>query len=356
MRTSTPRKAVRTWLPWLALGLALAMFALSADPAQAKKTDVIVLENGDHITGEIKKLERGQLKYSTDDMGTVYVEWGHVEAIWSMNEHRVRLEDGTFYYGPLAEPRESLTVVVIVAPGDSIPLERKDIVGITPIHSTFWDRMDGSLSLGFNYTQSTDIGQLTFNYRNSYQASLNYLELNWVLNMTSQKQEEPSRYQDFSITYERETKKRLYVSGSVGFEQNDELGIALRVPATTGMGRRIVQTNNVLFTGLVGLSVNAEQSTSTDSVTVNLEGVLNTGFQFFRYDSPKSDISSGLTLYPSLSNWGRVRLNFNISLQHELISDFFVDLTFWDNYDTDPPSEDAQQNDWAITTSIGWKY
>ena len=39
----------------------------------APKTDVVVLKNGDKITGEVKTLERGRLEFSTDSMGTVYI-------------------------------------------------------------------------------------------------------------------------------------------------------------------------------------------------------------------------------------------------------------------------------------------
>jgi hypothetical protein len=331
---------------------------LAVNSAEAEKTDVIILDNGDRITGEIKKLERGQLKYSTDAMSTVYAEWDHVISIRSIHNFRVRLEDGTLYYGTLGEPSDSLTVLV-VTPADSIPIQRDDVVGITPVHASFWDRMDGSLSLGLNYTQATGIGQLTFDYRNSYQTERNYLDFQWKLNFTGQDKEEASRYQDLSLTYERELKKRKwYGAASVGLEQNDELGIALRLPANMGWGLRVLQTNHDLLTALAGLSINAEWATGSDSATINLEGLLTTGFQFFRYDSPKSDITTNLTLYPSLSNWGRIRLNFSVSLRHELISDFFVDLSFWDNYDSDPPSADpdAATNDWALTSSIGWSY
>ena len=51
---------------------------LLAMPAVAAKTDVIVLINGDHITGEVKDLSYGQLKFKTDHMGTIYIEWDKI--------------------------------------------------------------------------------------------------------------------------------------------------------------------------------------------------------------------------------------------------------------------------------------
>ena len=39
------------------------------------KLDTILLKNGDTITGEIKRLDRGILSVSTDFMGTIGIEW-----------------------------------------------------------------------------------------------------------------------------------------------------------------------------------------------------------------------------------------------------------------------------------------
>ena len=50
----------------------MGMIALVAAPGFARpKTDVVVLDNGDRITCEIKKLQRGKLTISTDASGTI---------------------------------------------------------------------------------------------------------------------------------------------------------------------------------------------------------------------------------------------------------------------------------------------
>ncbi len=38
-------------------------------------TDSVVLDNGNLITGELKSLENGIIRFSTDAMGTVSIEW-----------------------------------------------------------------------------------------------------------------------------------------------------------------------------------------------------------------------------------------------------------------------------------------
>ena len=41
----------------------------------AAKTDVVVFKNGDRLTGEVKSLERGRLRFKTDATDTISIEW-----------------------------------------------------------------------------------------------------------------------------------------------------------------------------------------------------------------------------------------------------------------------------------------
>ena len=52
-----------------------ALVCLQRDRHAQGRTDVVTLANGDRITGEIVRLERGRLEFKTDDAGTLYLEW-----------------------------------------------------------------------------------------------------------------------------------------------------------------------------------------------------------------------------------------------------------------------------------------
>jgi hypothetical protein len=41
----------------------------------------VTLANGDRITGEVKRLDRGRLEFSTDDAGTLYLEWDKLVSV-----------------------------------------------------------------------------------------------------------------------------------------------------------------------------------------------------------------------------------------------------------------------------------
>lgn len=76
----------------------------------------------------------------------------------------------------------------------------------------------------------------------------------------------------------------------------------------------------------------------------------------FRYDSPKTDITTDATLFPSLTSWGRVRAEIDISATREIVSDFTFILSFYDSYDNEPPDEGAAKNDYGVVTSVGWTF
>ena len=52
-------------------------------PDAAPKTDIVVLENGDRITCEVKGLSRGRLSAGTDRFDTVDVYWDRVQHVTS---------------------------------------------------------------------------------------------------------------------------------------------------------------------------------------------------------------------------------------------------------------------------------
>src|ERR1700760_1438143 len=81
----------------------LLICALLAVPAFARdSTDVIVMKNGDHLTGEIKGLNAGILYISMKYiLGTSSVQWSNVERLESKQLFLVKTADGSVYSGTL---------------------------------------------------------------------------------------------------------------------------------------------------------------------------------------------------------------------------------------------------------------
>lgn len=106
-----------------------------ARPAWAQRTDVVVLVNGDRITGEIVKLDRGQLQFKTDNEGTIYVEWDKVIGVDAARQFEVATSDGRRFLGGLQRAADGFIQITGASAGLlSIP----DVTRIAPIGASFW--------------------------------------------------------------------------------------------------------------------------------------------------------------------------------------------------------------------------
>ena len=139
---------------WTLAALTALVFALVTHPVHAERTDEVVLSNGNAITGEVKELVQGKLRYKTDDMGTIYIEWAKVIKLTSKDFFEVETQLGVHYYGSLV-PGPSERTLEVTDETQSMILDMARIAKITPIKMTFWGRIDGSLNLGFSFTSRT---------------------------------------------------------------------------------------------------------------------------------------------------------------------------------------------------------
>ena len=119
-------------------------------------------------------------------------------------------------------------------------------------------------------------------------------------------------------------------------------------------GRDILQTNSVEWRWVAGILGNREEYTGLEPNS-SLEALLGTYFNFFTFGDWENDLSSSLLVYPSLTESGRIRADFDISYRQDLFSDFYVRFSFYDQYDSSPP-EGASNNDFGTTIAVGWDW
>lgn len=86
---------------------------LSSVDVIAQKTDIIIMDNGDRITGEVKKLEYGLVTFKTDDAGTISIKWDKIASLTGKDTFEVETEEGNVYFGSILE--SSLPDTLIVA-------------------------------------------------------------------------------------------------------------------------------------------------------------------------------------------------------------------------------------------------
>jgi hypothetical protein len=332
---------------------ACACAVLASTPGLAReKTDLVYLTNGDRLTGEIKQLNRGILTLSTNAISTINIEWEDVDSLNSVYHFRVEGSHGEKHFGSIFRTRDG--AVQIVNAGRTMTLPAAGVVVIQPIEAGFWHQLDGSISLGFSYTKADELAQFTFDASVLRRTVIRQMRLDVdALVSNSSSTDQQTRY-DATLSYRRYFSGIWYGTVAGEGERNDELGLDLRTSALAGMGANLIRTNRTDLVAAVGISVNREWS-STGEKTDNVEGVLGAEHAIFAHDFPKVDYSLQVAYYPSLSDWGRNRFEVDLNARREIISDFFVDLSFYLSYDNRPPGGGAR-DDYGTVFSLGYSF
>jgi hypothetical protein len=316
------------------------------------KTDVVRLANGDHVTGEIVHLERGRLRLKTDDAGTIDFEWDNIAGVESTRQFEIGTTDGLRILGSL-QPAVGRSIHLVGNGGD-VMLSMNGITTIYPIGSSFLSKLDGSVNMGYSYTRSSAIGQLSVNTDTTFRRPAFLFKLSMSGTWTEQPGDEKDDRGNLQAEYLR-YRGRWFAGGGVVFENNESLGLVLRSQGGGIVGQRLVNTNRAQLEVGGGLVGNNEEAVDSPS-TKNLEAVGTIRWSFFTYDGSKTNLATSFDYYPSLSNWGRQRLQFDFSFSRDVWKDFAFAIDVFDTFDSAPPDPAAAHNDVGVVTSIGWTY
>jgi hypothetical protein len=335
--------------------LVLILLVRLEAPAHSQgRTDVVTLRNGDRITGEVVRFERGRLEFKTDDAGTLYLEWDNLASVVTTRLVEVTTTDGRRFLGSLTHAADRS--IAVLTPGGTVLLTTAEVTSITPIGRNFWKRLDGSFDAGFSYTRSSGVAQLNVDSDTIYRRPAFQGRLKASVTQTK-KEDEPDIDGRASVeaSYLRYPWRRWVVLATSRFERNESLGLALRSQIGAAAGPRLVNTNRAQVAAGAGIVVNDERGIDVEPVR-NLEALLVFVASYYTYDRPKTNLDLNLQYYPGLSNAGRHRVQLDAGVKRELWKDFFVGLSSYSSYDSRPPNPAADTSDVGVVMSIGWSY
>lgn len=344
----------RVSIAWVsALLLGLAVLPASAAP----KTDVVVLLNGDRITGEVKGLQQGQLEFKTDAAGTLFIEWARVASLSTDQFVQVELENGLRLSGVAPKAGENRTLVLVGdEPGRAQEAPFAAIVRLDPIErGRMLQRLDGYVTAGYNYTKSNDLQQLTLTAGISSRTEQRKWAIDGSSTVTSQEGDDDTNRYSLGGWWRGFREDRWFIQGFGGFESNDELALDLRAMAGGGYGRYLVQTQKQEWAAYAGLAYTREDYQGEEQQE-SVETVLGTQYSFFRFDSPEASVDATLNVYPSLTESGRVRSEGQLRSRYEIVDDLFFEISLYGSYDSDPGVQAESNSDYGLTTSLGYTF
>ena len=327
------------------IGLSVLSATASADEVRFDDQNV--------MQGELKRLERGKLYFKTPGTDTISIEWNHVDSVSSSKTFEIALENGDIKLG-VVEPTEARSQISIRSKEGEQLVAISSVVRLTEIEDDLWERFDGSVSAGMNLTQQNNYESYNLGMDLTYNTLKYASSLDLSSNINRSDDTDSSEQSTLQIKSSRIWKERRYTGGLLNFDRNEALGIDLRSSLGIIVGKELKHTNSKIVFVEGGLLFTKEDIAGSSNTNNSREAYFGAHYEWFRYDDPQLDLTTELVVIPSLTQSGRVRGNFNLTLRWEIVDDFYWRVTYQQNADSDPPGEGAANSNYTLFTGIAY--
>lgn len=334
----------------------LFFVVISGNLVSQQLKDTLFFRNGSIVLGEIKTIKLGVVNFDPDDANDISVQLIKLKTITAPGViFRIETTDDHVLYGKLF-PNSKSGYVTIVNEKDTIEWQLERISVLYPYKDAFLDRFSGSVGLGYSYTRSSDFGRINYDVSAKYITKKDEVTFN-VNGIYSTTDTGFTRDQENAeLKYNYYVGPTWFLTAFLSYQRNLELGISRRYQQGLGVGNKFITTNHVYGWLRTGVAIN--QQTSTDDIKsgtlTELFGQVQ--FNFFRFTVPKISLDFSQSVFYSLSQKDRIRNSGQTNLSWELISDFNLNLEFYNNYDSKPPASASSTFDFGIVFGVSYKF
>jgi len=318
------------------------------------QNDSIRLSNNNLLVGELKELDKSVLSFDTDYADKDFkIKWGEIVEIYSSRNFIINLTNGDRFSSTINSDPNNKSNVLVVFAGKKQSIALSDVILLEPIASSFFNRLEGAFDIGFTLTKTNNLRQVTSNF------SLNYLAYKWdfssKFNLVYSQQDNIENVNRWSgnITAERAFVHNWFFQIRTDLLSNTEQKLKLRNTTGLGAGYYLKRNNNLSFNLSGGFAYNNEQFSNTEDINNSMEGYL--GLTFNKYDIGDLSLLTSLRYFPSITDSGRNRIDFNFTMKYDLPLDFYIKTEITYNFDNQPTTG-ASKEDYVFQTTFGWSF
>jgi hypothetical protein len=322
-------------------------------------TDVIVMKNGDHLTGEIKGLNTGILYVSMKYiLGTSSVQWSDVARVESTQLFIVKKDDGTVYTGTLSTattPGDKI-VQIEVAPvsGKEVVIERPRIVTMDVTSEKFFQRFNGAINIGSTYSKGNQSSQFSLGSQVNYPRERWTAAANFNSTLTTNSGSSASARNQVDVDAFRLLRWNNWFYEGIGtLLQSSEQTINTQTTLGAGVGRFVKNTNQArisLLGGIAQQNTNYGENVPAQNLT---SGMVIGTVQFFRFN--KTNLNFSGAFLPIFNDPGRTKFNMNATYMLKFYGNFTWNVSFYGNWDSKPPAG-FSSSDYGSTSGLSWTF
>lgn len=321
-----------------------------------QEKDTVFLHNKTVLIGELKTITLGKLTIDADDVTLVNIKTTKIRTLKAYSHYyRIETIHRMVYYSRILP--DTIPGSIRIRDADStISIELEDIASLSSFKSPQAAQWEGAISAGYSFTRSSKIGRLNgdlslkrttrkLEMTGTYSTILTQTDTGWARdNVTG------------GINAYYYLNPRWQAVAFLQYQRNLELGLARRYQEGLGSLYSLISTNHVRFRTGTAIVFNQELNTEGVHSPNQVEIPLVNTFNFFSFSKPELDLSSTQNIYFSLTTKGRIRHDGQIKLTWKIITDFSINLSFYDNYDSKPPGENAATIDYGVVFGLSYSF
>lgn len=317
--------------------------------------DSLIFTNGNYVVGEVKSMDKGVLKMETPFSDSDFaIEWEGIKELYCKTYFLITLSDGRRFNGTIETPSLG-NIKITETDGTETEAPQNDVVYMDDVDQGFWSQLYASIDIGLDLTKANNFRQVSMRTTLGYRAERWSLDGNYNTLNSSQDETENIQRTDGGVGFRYFLPKDWYLVTSVDFLSNTEQKLDLRSTAKVGLGKFVIHTNRKYWGFSGGLNYNNENFSSDDADRNSMEGFFGTELNL--YDIGDLSLLTKLVAYPSFTESGRWRSDFNIDTKYEMPfdDDFYIKIGLTFNYDNQPV-EGASEIDYVFHTGFGWSW
>jgi len=339
--------------------LILAAVACLCSPARAQRQDVVVMNNGDRFTGEVKNLENGLLFVKMDYVSSnVALDWNQVQSVESSATFQIVLTDGRRLEGKIEKASSKNATsgdFVIQSATKEVSIPSSNVASVEPRKPTFWRQLTGSIDFGYSYTSGNNQSALNADTTAAYQTPGWEVSTSFDSTFSGQTGASKTNREDLQATFQKFLNRDSFLIGYSDWLHSSQQDLTLRTTLAAGYGRYLKHTTNSNLAWLTGVAYIHESFNTLAANPSDQNGEAVVGLQYNLVRFNFGQFNSQVLAFPGLTDAGRLRVTTNNSLTIKLTNNFHLTFTFWDNFDSVPPPT-ARKNELGMSSGVGWSF
>lgn len=317
------------------------------------QNDTIQLKNKDILVGDVKSVSTGILIietiYSDEDFK---IEFNKVKALIIQRKCLIVLTEGRRRFGNIRTTTPGM-VGITLEDGKVEHFKLEEVIALQEVDDNLWKRFKGQIDLGYNFTKANNNAQFTIAGQLEFVGEIWLLEGNINVLNSTQDDADKTKRTDANFELVRLLPGKWYLLGDVSFLANTEQALDGRISPSLGVGKLLISTSKLHLGLAIGFAYNIENYVDTSLNKTSSEVFISSGFNMFDFND--FDLKTGIKFYPSLSERGRIRTDYDLTLKYDLPRDFYIKMGFTLNFDNQPAIV-GNDFDYIFTSGFGWEF